>query len=95
MSYNLTNITGAVTVFDYAVGVNNLTSGYFFVIVVVMIGLISFISMKNYDSSVAFMSASFITFILTAFLWTLGLVNEAWLLGVFVLFLVSLFLNRS
>lgn len=89
MVYNLTNFTGSNNLFELSVASNDLTGGLFFVLVVALIFVISFVSMKRFPAGSAFVSASFITFVLSTVLWVVGLVPVYVLVVVFVLLLLS------
>lgn len=67
---NVTNMTGWLS------HVNTLTSNYFGTGIVAAIFVITFISMKNYDTEDAIIVSSFITAISSYFLHILGLVNQ-------------------
>jgi len=53
-----------------------ITNWWFGPVIVLLIFLIAFISMKEYRTAVAWTAASFITALLAIFLWTIGVVND-------------------
>lgn len=93
-NYNLTNLTAANDVLEFAQAVNGVTGEMFFTIVSMMILVVAFVAMKQFESNVAFASASFISTFLTAVLWAAGLVSEYVLLVHFVLFVIAIAINR-
>ena len=88
-NYNVTALTNSSDILEFAVAVNTLSGELFFTVVSMMILLVAFVSMKRFDSSAAFASATFISTFLTAILWAVGLVGETVLLAHFVLFVLS------
>lgn len=94
MTYNLTNYTSADNLLEIAVATNGLSGGLFFVIVLGLVFLISFVSMKNYPAKDAFLSSSFLSLVAGAVLWAVELLPEQYLLGFFVLFIISLVVHR-
>jgi hypothetical protein len=72
---------------------DSLTGGYLFTTILCVIFLIVFVSVKNYEMKYAFISSSFITFVLAGILWGVGLVGENSVIVCLVLLLVSLAVN--
>lgn len=89
MVYNLTNFSEANNVLDLAVATNELTGGYYMLIILSLVWIISFITLKNYDTKSAFVTSSFVTFVLGGVLFVAGLVSETVIVVFFVLFLLS------
>ena len=80
MAYDLPttdqNITSLYGAFGY---VQDVSSGWFFLMILFAIFIIVFISMKNYTSSRAFAGASFLNMILAIILRTLGFISNKWM----------------
>lgn len=93
-NYNISGLSEANDLLELAVAVNGVTGEMFFTVVTMLVLVVAFISMKQFDSSVAFASASFISTFLTAILWAVGLVSEYVLLVHFVLFVIAIAINR-
>ena len=94
MAYNLTNFTAANNFLDLTVASNNLVDGWLAVMVVVLIFGISFLSMKSYQMSHALLSSAFVTFILTASLWGVGVASERAVVITFVLLLTAIVVEQ-
>jgi len=72
-------------IFEFFNYVNNVAGGTFFPVMVFVIWVITFISLKNYSSSVAFTGASIITAFLCIPLAIMELISPRWMYLVFVL----------
>ncbi len=94
MNYNLTNLSASNDFLEVAQAVNTISGDMFFTVVSAMILVVAFVSMKNFDSSTAFASATFISTFLTSILWAATLVPEIVLLAHFVLFVLAIASNR-
>ena len=68
---NITTFEQMITV------VNTMTGGLFAPIILVCIWLIIFLSLSVYRNIEAFTAASFITFIISAMFWAMGILNPA------------------
>lgn len=91
--YNLTNYTAANGFLDVSIASNSLVSGYLFVFVIALIFVITFVALKNNATDKAFLTASLVTFVLTAALWGAGIVGETALVVTFVLLLIGFAIN--
>lgn len=91
--YNLSNFTEANGFLDVSTASNALVSGWLFVFVIALIFVITFIALKNNATDKAFLTASFVTFILTAALWGAGVVGDRALVVTFVLLLIGFAIN--
>lgn len=79
VKYNLpTNesITGMYSLFEY---VQKISDGWFFLMILLGIFIIVFISLKNYSSSRAFAGASFLCMILSIIMRVLGFIANKWM----------------
>lgn len=91
--YNLTNFTDANGFLGVSTASNSLVSGYLFVFVIALIFVITFVALKNNATDKAFLTASFVTFILTAALWGAEIVGDRALIITFVLLLIGFAIN--
>ena len=87
--YNLTNYTNATNLLELGVATNQLTGGLFFVVVLVLILIISFVAMKRYSTEQAMVSSTFITFLLGAILWMTELISDKVMIVFFIFFVLS------
>lgn len=94
MSYNLSNLTSANNILDYAIAVNQISNDSVFLLVSILVFVIGFVAMKNYPAKDSFVAASFIAFVLNGILWVSGLVSEALALGFLAVFVVSVLLYK-
>ena len=93
-NYNVSGLGDSNNLLEVAQAVNTLSGEMFFTVVSAMILLVAFVTMKRFDSSAAFVSASFISTFLSAVLWAVELVPEAVLLTHFVLFVLAIAVNQ-
>ena len=84
MSYNLTNITNADNIFQITEAVNDLTDGWFGLLILISFFMILIVSYKNQPMNVRVTSASFLTAILSMLFRVLGFTSDLIVL-VFVL----------
>jgi len=80
------NITGMYSFFEY---VQNVSGGWFFLMILFAIFIIIFISLKNYSNSKAFAGASFLCMILSIMMRVLGFISNAWMYLCIILVAVS------
>lgn len=73
MTYNTTAIDSSVNLPQYIVALNTLTNGWVAGLIMLFVFVISFISMKAYDTIIVFITASFITALVAVLLWGLGM----------------------
>ena len=90
MTYNLTNLTASNNLLDYSIAVNNIVGTMLFSFSLVLIWIIVFAQLKNYESIDAAVTASFIVFVLAAILFSVGLVVSSIAVTCFVVLLVSM-----
>jgi len=91
MAYNLTNLTNGGNLFSVFQVANEVTNGWFGLMIVLSTFLIALVSMMQVsDKKLAFASASFITFLITLMLRTTNLMNNDY---VFFLVLVMLIVS--
>jgi len=70
------NVTGLFSLFQY---VQDISSDWFFVLILFGIFVIMFISLKAYSSSKAFTSSAFFCMILSIILRTIGFISNKWM----------------
>jgi len=80
------NVTGMRSLFEY---VQKVSDGWFFLMILLAIFIIVFISLKNYSNSKAFASASFLCMILSIILRALGFISSTWMYLCIILVAVS------
>lgn len=95
MVYNLTNFTASRTLIDIAAFNNEITGGWFFILLLFSIYMVSFISMKGFRTEKALLAASFIGFLSGTILSVLNLVNPTVGLITFAFLLITVLLNRE
>lgn len=70
------NVTGILSYFEY---VQKVSGDWFFLMILFAIFIIMFVALKNYSSSKAFASASFLCMILSIMMGILGFISNAWM----------------
>jgi len=81
------NITRFYQLFDYA---NYATSNWFGISIVVLIFIVLFFALKNYDTPRAFAAASVTTAVLGLFLGAMGLISDLVLIILIIMASVSI-----
>lgn len=89
MSYNLTNMSNSNTFLEYSNAVNGLVHGTFFIAMLVVLYIIMLTRLMQYGGKQAFLTSSFVVFILSSVLWAVALVGEPVLVVTFTLFIIS------
>jgi hypothetical protein len=89
MTYNLSNFTSANNFLDMSIASNQLVDGWLFVFAIMMVFTITFVSLKGYELRQALLTSSFVTFILAASLWGVGILGERSLVVSFVVLVAS------
>lgn len=88
MSYNITFMETGTNLLDVIQGLNNSGAGYFGAIILLVVAMITFIAMKNFDTRAAVLSSSFITSVVGLFLFMLGFIGiEIFIIPVIILFI--------
>ena len=82
-----TNITGMYTLFQYIQ--TDLTGGWFFLMMLLALFIIVFISLKGYSNSRAFAGAAWLNMILSIILRTVGFIDNKWMYLSIILVAVS------
>ncbi len=72
-----TNITGMYSLFQYIQ--TDLTGGWFFLMILLALFIIVFISLKGYSNPRAFAGASWLNMILSIILRTIGFIDNKWM----------------
>ena len=85
---NASNVTGFVSVFQYA---NGITGGVFSWLVVGIVTVVTFILMKDYDTPRAMAAASFIGFLLSFFFFGIGMIHWSAFVVFFILIMLAVF----
>lgn len=80
------NVTGMYSLFDY---IQEVSSGWFFLMILFAIFIIVFVSLKNFSNSKAFAGASFLVMILSIIMRALGFISSTWMYLCIVLVAVS------
>lgn len=94
MTYNLTNFTSSNDFLGASIAADQLVGGWLFILVIALVYLITFIGLKRYETKYALLTSSFVTLLLTATLWAVGVVGEGSLVFTFVVFLFSLIISN-
>lgn len=85
------NITGIVSFFRH---VNTLTdvggAGFLGIAILIIIGFVAFLSMKNYTTERAFGFAGFLTFIVAILLRFMNMISDSVLFIVIIMFIMSI-----
>lgn len=89
MVYNLTNYTAANDFLGMSVAANDLVGGWMFPFLLALMFCVVFLSLKNYPTIDALLTASFVCFFLSVPLWVLGLITGATILIIFVALLFA------
>lgn len=89
MAYNLTNLTDSNNTLQVAVAVDQISGGLFFNVILFAILIIMFVRLSVFGAQQAFMTSSFVTFILASILWAVGVLAEGTLIISFVLMIVA------
>lgn len=89
-NYNTTNFTSANNVLEFAAAANDLSDGVLFILIIALVFVIAFTSMKTQGSSSAFLASSFLSALLAGVLFVVGLISGQVLLVFFMLFMVGL-----
>jgi len=66
--YNTTFLENSSNIAGVADGVNTMTNSWYAYLILIVVFLICFISMKKYDTEAVFLSSSFITLIVSIFM---------------------------
>lgn len=91
--YNLTNVTNANNIYEITSEINTLTGGLYGAFFVSAVFLICFIVMKNYDTKTVFLTASFITSIISGIMYFLKLISMSVLILPVILLFVSILIK--
>lgn len=83
---NMTFADTSNTLFDVMTGINSISDGVPFIVLIVLVFAAMFAMFKNYETTMAFGAASFVTAILAGLLWFSGLL--AWYIAVIPLVLL-------
>lgn len=83
--YNLTNISTSTSLLQFYVGVDQLVEGWFTLIILMSVFIISFIMFKGYDTVTALRSSSFMTSILAILFFILELIDQTYLMIIIVM----------
>ena len=94
VNYNLTNLSNSDNLLQSAVAVNDVVGGLLFPLILALVFIVSFTTMKNFATKDALLSSSLLTLILAFPLWIAGLITEAVLLAYFVFFLVIVAIHQ-
>lgn len=87
MTYNLTNLTASTNFLEYSIAVNQLTYGFLFVILIVLIGFVSYSRLEGNEAQ-RLMASSFFCLILAIVLQTVGVIQTGY---VFIFLAIMLF----
>jgi hypothetical protein len=79
--YNLTNVTNQNNMVGIYQVANQITGGWFGILILVAIWIIAFIALKSYRTNAAFSAASFLAAVCSIFLTLLGLLSE---MGIYI-----------
>ena len=90
MAYNITFMDTSNNIFEYTAGLNAASNSQIVYWILVLVWLITFISMKNFDTKVVFLSSSFITTLLSILFFTIGWISMTILIIPIVLTMFSL-----
>lgn len=90
MVYNLSNYTSADNLLELAVAADGLAGNRLFTVFLALILIITFVAMNRFPAGKAFISSTFITFLLAAVLWVSDLVSETTIIVFFILFVGSI-----
>lgn len=71
------NITGAYSLFKYIH--LDASGGWFFIMILLAIFVIIFISLKRYTNATAFVTAAFLNFVFSVILRALGFITNKWM----------------
>lgn len=88
--YNLTNMTSANNVYDLFSSVNSLSNGFYGLFILLIVFIVSFAFMKNFDTKTAFIASSFITAVIAVGLFFLGFIAIYGLLIPILLLIASI-----
>jgi hypothetical protein len=88
--YNMTNVTDANNLLDIVTATSGLVDDMLGVFILVLVWVVTFISLKNYYTSAAIVTAGFLTMISSIMLFIIGLISQQILLMCIVLFAVSI-----
>lgn len=83
--YNLTNLTGAGTIYDIVVFANDSTGQFLMGLFMISIFFVMLIVLKRYEMQSALMVSSYACFILGAMLAFAGLLNFLFVLGFLII----------
>jgi len=76
----MTNITNITTILDLFLVVNSETGGAFGLVSLFMVFIILLFSLKGYGFDMSFMASSLITWILSTFMWGMGMISAQWVI---------------
>jgi len=93
MTYNMTQLQNADTIFKLVTYANDSTGGIIAIILVLSAFFIMFMSMKKYEFSKALMASSGISFVISIFFVYAKVLNPIWALGFLILLAGSAFLS--
>lgn len=93
MTYNMTQLQSADTIFKLVVYANDSTTGLMAAIFVLAAFFIMLMSMKKYEFSKALLASSAISFVVSLFFVYAKILNPIWALGFLILTAGSAFLS--
>jgi len=93
MTYNMTQLAGADTIFKLVGYANDSTTGLFASLILLAVFFIMFISMKRFEFSKALLASSGISFMIGLFMVYAKLINPIWALAFLILMAGSAFLS--
>lgn len=95
MSYNLTFTETSTNLLQVIEGMNSTTEGYLGAMILLLVAIITFIAMKNFDTKVAVLGSSFVSSVVALFLFMLGFIGvEIFIIPIIILF-ISIFYHAA